>query len=75
MDNKTDKDLLLKGLKTMIFAVLALFTGPILLSFAFRYPEKNLYIPLLISGCLVCAFAIFLIFNGIKIIMSSIFKK
>ena len=74
-NNKTDKVLLLKGVKTMIFAVLSLFMGPILLSIGFNSPEKPLHIPLLIVGCLICAFAVFLIFKGIKLIMSSMFKK
>ncbi|XCF05749.1 DUF6095 family protein [Tamlana crocina] len=75
MDNKTDKVVLFKGIKILIFAVLSLFIGPILLTFAFSQPENSLYIPLLIVGCLICAMAVFLIFKGIKIIMSSMFKN
>lgn len=74
-NNKTDKSLLFKGIKTLVFAGLSLFMGPILLSIALSNKEKPLYIPLLIVGCLICAFAVFLIFKGIKIIMSSMFKK
>ncbi|ALJ03633.1 hypothetical protein APS56_00035 [Pseudalgibacter alginicilyticus] len=73
--SKTDKKLLFKGIKTMVFAVLSLFMGPILLSIAMSNKEKPLYLPLLIVGCLICAFAVFLIFKGLKIIMSSMFKK
>lgn len=75
MDNNTDKVLLFKGIKTLIFAVLSLFMGPVLLSFAFSKPEEKLYIPLLVIGCLICAFAVFLIFKGLKLITSSIFNK
>ncbi|NJX16400.1 DUF6095 family protein [Tamlana crocina] len=75
MDNKTDKVVLFKGIKILIFAVMSLFIGPILLTFAFSQPENSLYIPLLIVGCLICAMAVFLIFKGIKIIMSSMFKN
>jgi len=74
-DNKTDKVLLFKGIKTLAFALLSLLMGPVLLSFAFSKPDDKLYIPLLIIGCLVCAFAIFLIFKGIKLIMNSMFKN
>lgn len=74
-NNKTDKALLFKGIKTMIFALLSLFMGPILLTLALGNKEKPLYIPILIVGSLICAFAVFLIFKGIKIIMSSMFKK
>lgn len=75
MENKTDKTTLFKGIKTLVFAAMSLFMGPILLSFAFSKPEDSLYIPLLVVGCLICAAAIFLIFKGIKLIMNSMFKK
>ena len=75
MDNKTDKTILYKGIKTLVFAAMSLFMGPILLSFAFSKPEASLYYPLLIVGCLICAFAVFLMFKGIKLIMSSMFNK
>ena len=73
--NRTDKTLLIKGVKTLVFSLLSLFMGPILLSIAFKNPEKPLYIPILIVGCLISAFAIFLLFKGIRIIMNSMFKK
>ncbi|WP_042499707.1 DUF6095 family protein [Algibacter lectus] len=59
----------------MIFAVLTLFMGPIILSMALSQPENKLYIPLLVVGLLICAFAVFLIFKGIRLIMNSMFKK
>ena len=37
-------------------------------------PEKPLYIPLVITGIVICGAAIYLGFKGIKIIMDSIFK-
>ncbi|WP_233244073.1 DUF6095 family protein [Allotamlana fucoidanivorans] len=74
-DNKTDKKLLFKGLKTLLFSLLSLFMGPILLSFAFSKPDEPLYLPLLIIGCAICAMAVFMMFKGIKIIMDSMFKK
>ncbi|WP_282149322.1 DUF6095 family protein [Algibacter lectus] len=74
-ENRTDKVLLYKGVKTMIFAVLTLFMGPIILSMALSQPENKLYIPLLVVGLLICAFAVFLIFKGIRLIMNSMFKK
>jgi len=74
-NNRTDKVQLYKGIKTMIFAALTLFMGPIILSMALSQPENSLYIPLLVVGVLICAFAVFLIFKGIRIIMNSMFKK
>ncbi len=72
---KTDKVLLFKGIKLLIFAALSLFMGPTLMTMALSDKENSLYIPLLIVACLICAMAIFLIFKGIQIIMQSIFNK
>ncbi|GAL68635.1 DUF6095 family protein [Jejuia pallidilutea] len=74
-ENRTDKKELFKGIKTMVFALLSLFMGPILLSFAFSKPDDKLYLPLLIIGCAICAMAVFLMFKGIRTIMGSMFKK
>jgi len=75
MSNKTDRDRLFKGIKTLIFALLSLLMGPIMLSIAFSNKEKPLYIPILIVGCLISAMAIYLLFKGINTIMNSMFKK
>lgn len=73
--DKTDKQMLVKGIKTLIFALMTLFLGPVFLHVAFSNKEKPLYIPILIVGCLISAMAVFLIFRGIKTIMNSMFKK
>lgn len=73
--SKTDKTILTKGLKTLLLALLSLFTGPILISLAFSNKEKALYLPILILGCLISILAIYLIFKGINTIMDSMFKK
>lgn len=73
--SKTDKKILAKGVKTLCFALLSLFTAPILISLAFSNKEKALYIPILILGCSIAALAIFLLFKGINTIMDSMFKK
>lgn len=72
---KTDRTILFKGIKTLVFALLSLFMGPTLLHIALSNKEKPLYIPLLIIGCLISAFAVFLIFKGLKTILDSMFKK
>ncbi len=74
-ENRTDKKKLFKGIKTMLFALLSLFMGPILLSFAFSQPDNKLYIPLLVIGCAISAMAVIMMFKGIKTIMDSMFKK
>ena len=75
MSHKTDRPLLFKGLKIMIFAVVNLFMAPIIISIAFNNKEKPLYIPILIIGCLIGLLAIYLIYKGISTIMNSIFNK
>ncbi len=75
MENRTDKKVLFKGIKTLAFSLLSLFMGPILLSFAFSKPEDKLYLPLLIMGCAVSAMAVIMLFKGIKTIMASMFDK
>ena len=75
MSNKTDRTIIFKCIKTLIFALLSLLMGPIMLSIAFSNKEKPLYIPILIIGCLISAMAVYLIFKGINTIMNSMFKK
>ena len=71
---RTNKLLLMKGLKTMGLTILTLFLGPFLLHAGLSNSDKPLYVPLVIIGLLVCGTAIYLGFKGIKIIMDSIFK-
>lgn len=73
--SRTDKTILYKGLKLLGFALLCLFTGPILLTLALGDKENAIYIPFLILASLICITAIFLIFKGISTIMDSMFKK
>jgi hypothetical protein len=71
---RTNKSLLVKGLKTMFLNLITLFLGPILFHIGLSNPEKPLHIPLVITGIIVCGVAIYLGFKGIKIIMDSVFK-
>ncbi|MFD2727474.1 DUF6095 family protein [Hyunsoonleella rubra] len=74
-EHRTNKKVLVKGIKTLVFALLSLFMGPILLSFAFSKPDDKLYLPLLIMGCAISAMAVIMMFKGIRTIMNSMFKK
>lgn len=71
---KTDRSLLVKGLKIMGLTLFTLFTGPFLLHTGLSNPDKPLFVPLVVGGIGVCITAIYLGFRGIKIIMDSIFK-
>lgn len=75
MENKTDKDVLLKGLKKMGISLIFMFLGPTLIYIAFSNKEKSLYIPILILAIIISTLAIYFAFKGIKIILDSMFKQ
>ncbi|MBF8151385.1 hypothetical protein ITJ86_15875 [Winogradskyella sp. F6397] len=74
-DNRTDKDILVKGLKRMGICLALMFLGPTLVHLALDNSEKPLYIPLLIIAFILCIGAIVFLFLGINTILDSIFKK
>ncbi|MFH4965874.1 DUF6095 family protein [Gaetbulibacter sp. M235] len=74
-EHKTDKNLLSKGIKTMLFSLACMFLGPSLIHIAFSNKEKPLYIPILIISLVVCGLALYFAFKGINTILDSIFKK
>jgi len=74
-ENKTDKDVLINGLRKMGISLIFMFLGPTLLYIAFSNKEKPLYIPLLILGLIICGAAIFFAFKGIQTIMDSMFNN
>lgn len=74
-ENRTDKNLLVKGIKKMGFSLVLMFIGPTLIHIAFTNKEKPLYIPLLVLGILGCIAAIYFVFMGINTILDSMFKK
>jgi hypothetical protein len=72
---RTNKDILVKGLKKMGLSLICMFLGPTLIYVAFSNQEKTLYIPLLILSILICGLAVYLAFIGLKTIMDSMFYK
>lgn len=72
---KTDKVVLIKGLKKMGLSLIFMFLGPTLIYIAFSNKEKPLYIPILIIAILICGLAIYFAFKGLMTILDSIFKK
>lgn len=73
--SKTDRDILIKGLKTMILTLGCMFLGPTLYYIAQTNKEKPLYIPILIISLIICFGAIFFAFKGLQTIMNSMFKN
>ncbi|MDN3493092.1 DUF6095 family protein [Winogradskyella bathintestinalis] len=74
-NNRTNKDILTKGLKQMGICLLLMFAGPTLLHLTLDNKDKSLYIPLLIVSIILCILAISFLFIGINTIMNSMFKK
>jgi hypothetical protein len=72
---RTNKDLLVDGLKTMGITLFLAFLGPFILHVGLSNPDKPLYIPLVITGLLICGSAIYFGFKGIRIIMDSLFRR
>lgn len=70
---RTDKEVLGKGIKTMLICLLLMFAGPTILHIAFSNQEKTLFIPLLVLGALLSLGAIYTLFKGIMTIMDSMF--
>ena len=74
-ENRTDKNLLVKGLQKMGISLVLMFLGPTFIHIAFTNKEKPLYIAILIIGILVCISAIYFAFKGLNTIMDSMFKR
>ncbi len=74
-NNRTNRDILTKGIKQMGICLILMFAGPTLLHLTLNNKDKPLYIPLLIVSILLCVLAISFLFIGINTIMNSIFKK
>ncbi|MGS2725859.1 DUF6095 family protein [Psychroserpens sp. BH13MA-6] len=72
---RTDKEVLIKGIKTMGITLILMFLGPTLFYVGLSNPEKPLYIPILLVAGILCILAIYFGFKGLKIIMDSMFKK
>lgn len=72
---RTDKELLVKGLKSFGYTVLAMFTAPFLIYQAFKNEEHPFYWPVLILGILCAILAIYLGFRSVGIVMDAVFGK
>ncbi|MFD2586867.1 DUF6095 family protein [Croceitalea marina] len=72
---KTDKELLVKGIKSFAFTAVTMFLAPIILYQAFKNTDKPLFIPVLIIGIIVAILAVYLGFRSVNIIMNAVFGK
>ena len=72
---RTDKDLLVKGIKSFLYTALTMFIAPIVLYQAFKNTDKPLFIPVLIIGLLLAGVAIYMGFRSVNIVMDAVFGK
>lgn len=73
--NKTNRDVLTKGIKQMLVCLFLMFSGPSLLHLALNNDDKPLFILLLSIAIIFCIGAIVFLFIGINTILNSMFKK
>jgi len=72
---KTNKELLIKGVKYLAYTLVLMFTAPIVLFQAFKNTEHSFYIPVLVLGVILAIAAIVLGFYSIKVLMEGIFTR
>lgn len=72
---RTNKALLIKGIKFIAVTILLMFTAPAVIYQAFRNEGHPMYWPVLIVGLLLAIGAICLGFYSIKTIMDALFHK
>lgn len=70
-----DSYALQRGLKRMLYGILAAFAGPVVIMQAFKNQEHPFYWPVLIVGLLLCAVAIGFGFWGIRLLVTAFLGK
>ena len=70
---RTDKQLLLKGIKHLMYTLGLMFLAPVVLYQAFKNQDHPFYIPVLIIGLLLAIAAIGMGFYSIRIFMNALF--
>ena len=63
-----------KGLQKVLIAILLMFIGPIIIYSSFKNESHFMYYPVLIFGCLLCLFSMYLFFMGLRTLVSGLFN-
>lgn len=71
---QTDKERIYKGLRKILIAIPLMFTGPIIINSSFKNQEHPLFYPVLILGCLLCLYSMYLFFMGLRTLVSGLFN-
>ncbi len=72
---RTNKDLLIKGLKFLAYTVALMFTAPVVLYQAFKNQDHPWFLPVLIVGGILAFSAIAMGFYSIKTVVDALFGK
>ncbi len=72
---RTDKELLIKGLKFIVYTIALMFSAPIVLYQAFKNEGHPFFWPVAIIGFILAIFAIGMGFYSIKVLMDALFNK
>ncbi|MBT8281688.1 MAG: hypothetical protein KJO16_08930 [Muriicola sp.] len=72
---RTNRELLLKGVKYLAYTVALMFTAPVVLYQAFKNQEHPWYLPVLIVGVILALAAIAMGFYSIKTVVDALFGK
>lgn len=70
---KTDRDLLIKGVKRLFYTLALMFSGPVVLYQAFKNQDHPWYIPVLVIGSLLALAAVGMGFYSIKTLIDALF--
>lgn len=72
---KTNKELLVKGIKFIAYTIALMFTAPVVIYQAFKNEGHPMYWPVLIIGLILAIGAISLGFYAMKTIMDALFNN
>lgn len=72
---RTDKELLVKGLKSFGYTAIFMFLAPVSFYEAIKNDDKPLFIPVLILSIILAGLAIYLGFRSVNIVMDAVFGK
>jgi hypothetical protein len=68
----TDKNILNKGIKKMVWALPMFFVGPSVIHSSFKNTQHYLFIPILALGIIICLLAVILSFLGLRLMVRSL---
>ena len=71
---RTDKELLLKGVKFIAYTIALMFTAPVVLYQAFKNEGHPWFWPVAVTGLVLAIVAIAMGFYSIKTIMDALFN-